>query len=212
MRTIETTVYKFDELSDSAKEKARDWYRSHVFGDSNYWEHVLADADHVAELMGIDIARHTYRTMGGDAGSAPTIYFSGFCSQGDGACFEGSYAYKKGAHKAIRDYAPQDTELHRIADALQSTQRLHFYKLTASMSHRGHYSHSGCMSVDVEHSEDRYRDIQGAESDITQLMRDFADWIYSQIEKEYDYQNSDEAVDENIRANEYEFDEDGNRA
>lgn len=27
MRTIEQTIYTFDELSDAAKEKARDWYR-----------------------------------------------------------------------------------------------------------------------------------------------------------------------------------------
>ncbi len=26
MRTIETVVYKYDELSDSAKQKAREWY------------------------------------------------------------------------------------------------------------------------------------------------------------------------------------------
>lgn len=27
MRTETVTIYKFDELSDRAKEKARDWYR-----------------------------------------------------------------------------------------------------------------------------------------------------------------------------------------
>ena len=31
----------------------------------------------------------------------------------------------------------------------------------------------------------------------------------SQFENEYEYQNSDEAVDESIRANEYEFYENG---
>jgi hypothetical protein len=40
-------------------------------------------------------------------------------------------------------------------------------------------------------------------------MRDFADWIYRQLESEYDYANSDESVDENILCNEYEFDENG---
>ena len=34
MRTVETQVFQFDELSDAAKEKARDWYRS---GDSYPW-------------------------------------------------------------------------------------------------------------------------------------------------------------------------------
>jgi hypothetical protein len=43
-------------------------------------------------------------------------------------------------------------------------------------------------------------------------MRDFADWIYSQLEKEYEWQNADEQVDDTIRANAYEFDEDGARS
>lgn len=42
-------------------------------------------------------------------------------------------------------------------------------------------------------------------------MRDFADWIYERLSDEYDYQTSDSAVEETIRANEYEFDEDGER-
>ena len=91
-------------------------------------------------------------------------------------------------------------------------QRKHFYHLIASMNHTGHYCHSGCMSVEVEHNEDRYRDIGDAEEEITQLMRDFADWIYERLSDEYDYQTSDEAVEEAIRANEYEFDEEGDRA
>ena len=128
------------------------------------------------------------------------------------AYFEGTYRYAKGATKKIREYAPQDKELHRIADELQSVQRKHFYHLIASMNHRWHYCHSGCMSVEVEHNEDRYRDIGDAEDEITQLMRDFAYWIYAALESEYDYQTSDEAVEEAIRANEYEFDENGDRA
>ncbi len=36
-------------------------------------------------------------------------------------------------------------------------------------------------------------------------------WIYRQLEKEYEYQNSDECVDENILCNSYTFTEDGKR-
>ena len=70
--------------------------------------------------------------MGGGTRQKPCIWFSGFWSQGDGACFEGRYAYAPRASLRIRDYAPRDTELHRIADALQALQRLNFYQLTAS--------------------------------------------------------------------------------
>ena len=59
------------------------------------------------------------------------------------------------------------------------------------------------------HYEDQYRDIGDAEDEIRQLMRDFADWIYENLSNEYDYQTSDEVVEDAIRANGYEFDEDG---
>lgn len=202
MRVVETKVYTYNELDDAAKAKARAWYAGLVFSDSSDWDVVFEDAVRMAEILGIDI--DTRRDHGG-----PTIYFSGFWSQGDGACFEGSYRYKKGAAKAIRKEAPEDKELHRIADALQDIQRRHFYKLRATASHSGRYSHSGCMSVDVEHYDDRYRDISDAEGEVTQLMRDFADWIYAQLEKGYNYLTSDEQVAESIIINEYEFTEDG---
>lgn len=37
------------------------------------------------------------------------------------------------------------------------------------------------------------------------------DWIYRQLEKEYEYQNSDECIDENLMGNSYTFREDGTR-
>ena len=212
MRVVETNVFQYDELDDRAKERAREWYSRRVFEDSCDWEFVYEDAVRVAEILGIEIEPRYVPLMNGKSRKTPTIYFSGFWSQGDGACFEGTYRYAKGATKKIREYAPQDKELHRIADELQAVQREHFYHLIASMNHTGHYCHSGCMSVEVEHNEDRYRDIGDAEEEITQLMRDFADWIYDRLSDEYDYQTSDEAVEEAIRANEYEFDEEGARA
>lgn len=212
MRVVETNVFQYDELDDRAKERAREWYSRHVFEDSCDWEFVYEDAAEVADILGIDLRQRRVQLMGGGHRYEPSIYFSGFWSQGDGACFEGTYRYAKGATKKIREYAPQDKELHRISDELQAVQRKHFYHLIASMNHTGHYCHSGCMSVEVEHNEDRYRDIGDAEDDIRQLMRDFADWIYDRLESEYDYQTSDEVVEEAIRANEYEFDEEGARA
>ena len=205
MRTTAHKLFKYEELDDTAKDKAKDWYRQFVFADSCDWEFVFEGAVQAANILGIDIDHRR-------GSREPAIYFSGFWSQGDGACFEGSYRYAKGATKKIREYAPQDTELHRIADELQDIQRRNFYKLYASIEHRGRYYHSSCTSVSVEHKADPYRDIGDTEDDITQLMRDFADWIYGQLEKEYEDQCSDNVVEESIIANEYEFYGDGRRA
>lgn len=209
MRVIEIKLYTFSELDERAKEKARDWWRQQVFNDSCDWECVFEDAANVADILGIDLRQTRKTLMDGGHRYDPTIYFSGFWSQGDGACFEGSYTYNKGAPKVIREYAPNDTELHRIADTLQQVQSRHFYRLYANMKHRGRYSHSSYMDVDVEYNGDDDRDLSDAEDDITQLMRDFADWIYKRLEDEYEYQISDEVVDNLLEINEYEFTEDG---
>lgn len=212
--TKEYTIYTFEELSDDAKEKAREWFRQYVFTDSNDWEHVYEDAATVGELIGIDLRQRRVETIGGSIRYEPAIFFSGFWSQGDGACFEGDYTYKKGALKALKAHIGGESEgdrtLLNIAERLQRLQRKNFYRLEARMKHSGHYYHSGCMSVDVSLKDvDHWPD--DSEIELKTCMRDFADWIYRQLEKEQEYQSSDEQVDENIKINEYTFDEDGNR-
>lgn len=211
MRTIEIKVYTFDELSDAAKEKAREWFRQFVFQYPSDWDAVFNYAEEVGRILGIEIDQRRWTNQHGHSGSEPKIYFSGFWKQGDGASFEGRYRYAKGASQAIRSYAPQDSKLHRIADTLQRIQKPYFYRLTASISQSGRYSHSHTMSVNVCHPEDNERSIADAEEVITDCMRDFADWIYCQLENEYEYQSSNQAVDESIRSNEYEFTEEGKR-
>lgn len=211
MRTIQTTIFKFDELSDVAKEKAREWYRQDLPVD---YEFVYADAATIADLMGLDICQTRKTLVNGEHYYAPTIYWSGFWSQGDGACFEGEYRYKTGALKAVKAYAPTDMELHNIAKRLQDLQKRYFYKLTASVKHRGHYYHERSMTVSVDcHIENfRYVDLSDAENELVGIFADFASWIYKRLREKWDYQNSDENVDESIRINEYEFTEDGELA
>ena len=50
-----------------------------------------------------------------------------------------------------------------------------------------------------------------AEATVIEVLRDLARWLYRQLEREYDYLTSDEAVDEAIVANEYSFTVDGKR-
>ena len=194
-QTIETTVYTFDELSDSAKEKARNWWREGTAYDDYWHESVYEDAKDCARIIGIEI---------------DNIYFSGFSSQGDGACFEGSYCYAKGSVEAIKQHAPQDTSLHRIARELAEIQRGNFYALTAKVKHVGRYYHEFSTEIEVY---DRNGDLVHADTHdvVVNLLRDYMRWIYRQLEHEYDWQNADEQVDENIRINEYTFTKEGKR-
>ena len=210
MRTIETKVYTFDELTDEAKEKARGWWRNSRDGDDFWSEGVIEDAETCGAVLGIEIDQRQVPRMDGKYNQHPKVWFSGFSSQGDGACFEGRYQYKAGAGKAIRAHAG-DAELWRIADALREVQKGAFYRLTATAKHSGHYYHSGCMDVDVDNAAG-VEVTDGQYEDVKECLRDFADWIYKRLEEEWDYQNSDEVINENIRTNEYEFEEDGTRA
>ena len=210
MRVLERLVYSFDELTDDAKQKAieKHWeFVSKWFSDDA--EHIFEDAAAIADILGIDLKTRAVKLLGGGTRNEPCIYYSGFSSQGDGACFEGSYCYAKGSQKAIRDYAPQDKELHRIADELAAIQKPYFYRLEASAKHSGHYYHSGCMSVSAWHRDDQYRDIGDAEDELKEVLRDFANWIYARLESEYEYRTSEEQIIESIKANEYEFFADG---
>ena len=207
-RTIK--IYQFAELEGSAKDKARERYRQGNCDDCFWSECTIDDAKEIGKYMGIDIEN---------------IYFSGFWSQGDGACFEGTWRASDVKADKLDEYAPQDKELHRIVDGLVEIAK-EYPESSFSVKHTGHYSHSHSTSFDVSLNDPKEDELEydspewkaaqekwaESEETLTQLARDYMDWIYKSLEQEWDYQNSNEQVDEAIRANEYEFLEDGTRA
>ena len=208
---VETTVYRLQGLSDAAREKARAWYREGVF-DYDWYDAVYEDFQQIAEILGIRFKTRTVHPMGGGTRQEPCIWFSGFWSQGDGACFEGRYEYAKSASAAIRAHAPRDADLHRIADTLRAVQRRNFYQLYADIGHRGRYYHEGCMEIVVRRNSHGWQDITAdAEESLADALRDLARWLYRQLEREYEYLTSDEAVDEMIVVNGYTFTKAGRR-
>jgi len=188
--TTTQTTFRFEELSETAQETAINAFWE-ANTDHEWWDFLFDEFRTVASILGIDVK---------------DTYFSGFYGQGDGASFTGTYEYRPGWRKALAEYAPQDTELLSIGNALQEAQRRAFYSITARIIHRGHYRHSGCMVVDA--------DAEGAfdHDTITDQLRLLADWIYSKLEREYEYLTGEDAIKETIIANEWEFTEDGNPA
>ena len=197
MKTITVTIntYTFSDLSEKAKDRARQYYHDTHMSDGFWHKCTIDDAKEVGKILGFDIDK---------------VYFSGFWSQGDGASWTGGYRYAKGAPAKVASYTGNDAELIRIANGLQDIQRPHFYKLRASVSRTGRYYHSHTMRADVEDCTDPYRDVSDAEKDLLELFRDFADWIYNNLRKEYDYQTSDPAITEAFDANDVAFDAGGN--
>ena len=208
---IETTVYEFHEISDAAKDKARAWFREGV-GDFDWHDFIFDDFQAICRILGIELRTRPVRLMGGGTRQEPCIWFSGFCTQGDGACFEGWYRYENGSGRRIREHAPQDTELHRIAVRLFEIQRDNFFQLRASINHRGRYSHAYSMEISVERDSPVWRHMTvGAEDAVIDALRDLAHWLYRQLEREWNHMMSDEYADAGIAANEYTFTHSGRR-
>ena len=201
MRTETTTrtLYQFGELSDKAKQRAIEKLYD-INTDYDWWDCTYDTIKTAGACLGIDVQE---------------IYFSGFWSQGDGACFTGEYQYRKNWRAALRTEFGGDSlpELERIGTWLQSAQRDAFYSLTAGITHTGRYYHEMSARIDVSDTRHRYGyTTEARESDISEALRDFMRWSYRLLEREYDFLTSEEAIIEAIEANEYEFDENGNLA
>ena len=208
---IETLVYPIVELSETAKETARAWYRQHCL-DHAWYDFVYEDFQTVCAILGIALRTSPVRLVGGATREHPHIWWTGFRSQGDGACFEGSYGYAPGAASAIRTHAPRDNELHAIAATLQAIQQRNFWQLHAEIAHRGRYCHEYSMAISVERDSPGWQPMtEDAEDALADTFRGLARWLYRQLEQEYEHHTSDEAVDETISMNAWTFTAHGER-
>ena len=212
-KQIITTVYTFDELSDKAKEKAREWYREGAL-DYEWWDYIFDDFQTITDALGF-----TIDTRRGSNERA--IYFSGFCSQGDGACFEGSFCAKDfdlgklTKHLGDIDKHP-DKDLSRIVIQFHAFVREH-PAFAATLNHTGHYCHSHSVSIDWEEwgtdEDGDDESIVTAETGevFDELARGLMNWLYRTLKDEHDWLLADEQVDESIRANGYTFTGTGKR-
>ncbi len=216
MKTIETKAYLYDELSEEAQEKARDWFREGNCDDTFWSECVTDDFKTVAKACGFTLSKAR------GLHSALAIYWEGFSHQGSGASFEGSWrASDVNVAQLLKDWpatyadekgetrtSEHNAELHPILEgfAKLASQEPTGYG-SVSASHRGH-----SLTCEYDHENEDDTDLTGDPVDtFKELCSDLAHWLYRTLEREYEYQNSDETVTENIRANEYTFTADGER-
>ena len=211
-----TEIFKYEELSDSAKQKAREWYLGQDGGlDYEWWDSVYDDFEEVCKILGVELSTSPVRLMGGGTRQKPDIQFSGFWSQGDGASFNGVFRGELDMVEKIKEYAPLDTDLHNIAACL-FVDFVQPYNATCrvDITTSGRYSHSHTMRFEFneyETSEGEWEPMEdrGREEVVENNLRWLADWLYRRLEKEHDWLTSDEVAAENIIANDYEFDEYG---
>jgi hypothetical protein len=192
--TVEKTLYTFNELSSTAKDHARSILDTFEFQS----ECTLEDFTTLAGLMGFYDIKPRY---------------SGFWSQGDGASFTGHYKYAKGGLQAVKEYAPQDMELHRIAQGLQAMQARHGYQLQAVLTlgtNSNMYAHEN--TIDCESTVHDVWVKDETQKEFRDLARALMRWLYRALEAAYDDCNTDEYLIDHCESNGYEFDEKGNLA
>jgi hypothetical protein len=204
-RDVVTTVYQFSELSDEAKKRALEWLRNLEAEDCQPIDGLREDFETICDILGIYLKKNP-------RDGKTCIWYSGFGSQGDGAQFEGTYSYAKDACEKIREHAPEDTELHWIADRLDAFQKAHGGTLTATIVSEGRYCHEHANEITVEcecEEDGETHLIHLAEAATKDALRRLMKWMYRSLEKEYNHLTGDEYLTEMIEANEYEFTEDG---
>lgn len=217
------TVYQFEELSDKAKDRARDWYREGAL-DYDWWDGVYESADQAAKYLGIDLRQKPVKLMGGGTRYDPSIWFNGFYSQGSGSAYDAIWRAEHVKGEELKKDFATDVELHRLADEFTRIATANA-EMTANIKSDRDTS----INVTVEHGETADERINALEYQspewhaqnaqdgalaeaLEEALKDFNCWIYKSLESEYEYLNADAQVDESIRCNEYEFTEDGTRA
>lgn len=204
MEELTVKIYQFEELSETAKEKAREWYK----GTMN--ENFSMEAVMISEMFEEHLNDIGYPTE--------DIAWSLNCCQGDGVAFYGKV---------------DSDDLEKIAERVLNAKESKWFKLLLKAgldisieirrnSYGHHYSHWNTMEVECEiednfiaYNPERYPKIidlvRNIEEGISREIKETSKELEQKGYESIDYYYSNESVDENIRSNEYEFTEEGRR-
>lgn len=191
---ISTTVYLYDELpTDKAKGKAREWFLT------DYPEQDWAD---------FLLERWKCETLPALGFDNAEIQYSGFWSQGDGASFTCSVDFLKYCDAFGASLRP-------MVRRLIEKGSVQMWAKIARISHRYSHENTVCGDWEVDNNTDShpllYDYVGNVCANIIYDARATMRKLYRELEKEYDYQTSEEQVVDAIRANEYTFTETGKR-
>jgi len=187
MRTIETTVYKFDELNENAKQKAlQQFYDLNVSHD--WWDYTYDDAKNVGiKITAFDLDRR---------------------KSCDGEFYDNAEAV---AQKITEEHG-ENCETYKTAkafllemEAMEERAKTDYenYKIKNPIEEEREYSDfNSYFDYEWENeTEDAKEDFKKS------IFEDYA----NMLQNEYEYLTSEAAIIESIEANEYEFTEDGKR-
>lgn len=185
MRIVKIKTYTINELGEEAKAKAIENCRDiNVMDAEDYNFPVIERAE--GDLLALG-----YHDI--------EILYSGFWSQGDGACFT--------AQVDIQKYI----EAHKLKTKFRKLWE--YEGGTITIKHNAHYFYSTSTTVEADgfYYEDKKL---GEQADalvemIEKEREELGNKIYKELEEAYDNTTSDEAVIETIECNEFAFTKEG---
>ena len=219
METIEQH-YTYEQLTPTAQEKVLEWW-GNVLWDDNYWSECV-----------IDCAKEDGYALGF---VIDDIYWSGFWSQGDGACWAGQVDICQWLKAHCKDSIGLSAWVELIREGVIDKHM--------SVSHVGRYYHENSMDFGyiedntdtfedtdvmttesifkgmtianvfdlIEASDCAYKTTEEIREAVITAAQDYAKDVYIKLEKEYDYMLSAANLIEMCECNEWLFNAEGER-
>lgn len=172
MRKVSLKVLTFNELSEAKQKTIIDNFRD-INVDTEWHKPTFEKWEKHLEALGFEGVK---------------IFYSGFGSPGDGACFTAERI----------DFEKYNKGVHSLLD------------VTGKITHRYRYYFATSTNVEIN-TGDSVTDSahQAIETEIEQLRAEIGNGIYKELQDLYWELTSDEAVKESLQANELEFTPDG---
>lgn len=188
-------IYKYDELSDEAKEKVKQEYLDAQ--EPQFF------SEEVIETLADEYGITTLEAM----------YSLGYC-QGDGLCLHGHIDFDDLKNKA--EMKKVAFKGFNISDwkALKEIEDNDTSEIT--FKHHGHYCYSNSVDIDIEisyYNTDKM--YQMKERTVNKLLTNIKNWYFEQCSRfeqwgyDYFYEISEEDLKETCDCNNWEFYEDG---
>ena len=197
---------QYKELSDTAKEHAFEQFQEYMnLGDYDWWESTMEYWVEKLEALGIST-------------SLEQMHFSGFGSQGDGACFTGSINLREFL-EAHPDLKKEHAKLYMAVIPFDGRgAACEYFDLELTRHGSTNYNHEKSVHLgswdinilpeyDTEEGEDYERLIIDAEADIEDQCREYMRQLYKDLEAEHEYWQSLECFLESVDYK--DFDSDG---
>ena len=195
---------QYKNLSEAAQAYAYQMFKEYsVCGDHEWWENTFCEW--VTKLEGLGIYTDN-----------PQMFFSGFGSQGDGACFTGVINLKEFL-EAHPDVLRQHVDLYMSTIPFDvSDGEAPEYEVFIDRHANSRYSHENTVRLDWNvFCGDDAEEARGihecymsnADEDIISTCREYMRQLYKDLEAEHDYQQSIDCFLESVDYK--DFDEEG---